>query len=962
MPDTEIVDLLQGAQAALEESRPRDAIAACQHARQFYPHAITALRLLGEAYLEVGRPDDASGVFEAVLSDDPFNVLARIGLAVVAEERGDDDRALLQFRGAWEIDPLLPQLRGELVRLYRKRYGPGGHLRMTRPALAMLHSRNEDLVRAIKEFRALVHEYPDRDELALGLAEALWRRGDDRQARQLLEQLLANTPRLARALLMMADILAVQGGDPAPLLSAARIVDPNADIARTLHGVRPSAVLEAYIAAPIRVPAFDPLAAPAWDSPPDRAAAGSDAAPLLTWESIAASWTDDLAAAGHETGQTATASDTEATLFADLGRERTGEAAPWRDDAADPQPFSWKPTDDERAGVQSGEQDGAPALTDVPLDTMQPRPGEPDAITRLTADWDNIDAELEAAIPPERSAQEASIELGESGAAEPTPFRFDALLSDTGTTSQEAVAAGAGADSFAAVDGPTGTASDRTPPAEPIDLGLDSDLAPFQLEAGAAARPTAELSFSELLRRGDESISNWPADASPAASTGDHAGPPPAPAHSRSSAVARPDASVTGGELSPELSESEPSGPAAAPSGATSDVAIRAMDGVETVPVTAAEERDAGSDEPGPAPDDRPTAMFAAPAGASDSTPDEPVFGSLPSSYSDATDELPVQAAEEELPDWLRGDLFTPAEVEPPEPPIATTDGTPLDSPSRAVAAHDDALDARVATPTDAAGTPSAAVKLPERRGTGETVTPEPQAFDDADTGPLPPLPPLAGAVTPGEATSTTSPAYPVAGVAPMSSWRADWALPETDRDDAATAATSTNEQVDGVAGATTEDEAATSEAPPDAVAGHALPRWAGPSTVELGDFTRADGALAATSAEPFAESGTATAELGADGAASSAAPASQDADQPSGSGAAPEHASPEEELAAYRKQVKESDTVAPETIAALRQMIAAGVGGPRVHRVLGEAYLKLGQYDLASAELQQALRARFPR
>src|SRR5690349_10295128 len=144
----ELRDVLQAAQSALEEGRSQEAVAACQHVLRHYPDAITALRLLGEAYLEAGRSDEAARAFDKALSIDPQNVLARIGLGVIAEDRGEDERAIAQFRLAWEIEPTLPQLRGELVRLYRKRYGAGGRLRLTRVALANLHKRNDDLLRA----------------------------------------------------------------------------------------------------------------------------------------------------------------------------------------------------------------------------------------------------------------------------------------------------------------------------------------------------------------------------------------------------------------------------------------------------------------------------------------------------------------------------------------------------------------------------------------------------------------------------------------------------------------------------------------------------------------------------------------------------------------------------------------------------------------------------------------------
>ena len=158
MAQTEVRGVLHTAQAALERGQPQETITACNHVRQVYPDAITALRLQGEAYLEVGRVNEARQSFERVLALDPYNVLAHIGLAVIAEDRGEIDRAIGEFRHAWELDPALPQLRNELTRLQRKRHGASGPVRLTRAALANLHTRNEALLRAIREYRSLLEE------------------------------------------------------------------------------------------------------------------------------------------------------------------------------------------------------------------------------------------------------------------------------------------------------------------------------------------------------------------------------------------------------------------------------------------------------------------------------------------------------------------------------------------------------------------------------------------------------------------------------------------------------------------------------------------------------------------------------------------------------------------------------------------------------------------------------------
>jgi hypothetical protein len=67
----------------------------------------------------------------------------------------------------------------------------------------------------------------------------------------------------------------------------------------------------------------------------------------------------------------------------------------------------------------------------------------------------------------------------------------------------------------------------------------------------------------------------------------------------------------------------------------------------------------------------------------------------------------------------------------------------------------------------------------------------------------------------------------------------------------------------------------------------------------------------------------------------------------------------PEQALNEYRRLIKEAEDLIPEVVERLKEMIADGDAPPRAHRVLGDAYMKLGQFDLAMAEFQRALLTR---
>ena len=64
----------------------------------------------------------------------------------------------------------------------------------------------------------------------------------------------------------------------------------------------------------------------------------------------------------------------------------------------------------------------------------------------------------------------------------------------------------------------------------------------------------------------------------------------------------------------------------------------------------------------------------------------------------------------------------------------------------------------------------------------------------------------------------------------------------------------------------------------------------------------------------------------------------------------------PDRALVEYRRLIREADALVPEVIERLQEMIEDGIGGARVHRVLGDAYMKVGQFERAAEEFQRAL------
>ena len=961
-----LCELLEIAQTALEEGRHQEATVACRHVLRDYPDAITPMRLLGESYLEAGGPDEATRAFERVLASDPNNVLARVGLGVLAEDRGDDERAIVQFRLAWEVGPALPQLRSELVRLYRKRYGVGGRLRMTRVSLANLHARNQDLPRAIRQFQLLHREEPARLDVAVGLAEALWRHGDDAEAEALCRALLATHPRLARPLLILAATLGdrPQSGEAAAeadsFLPRARALDPDAALARELAILRRSHTLRRFVDAPPSMTPFDPatLTVAGTDEPlgEQTSTVGAES---FRWEDVAGG----LAGEGVPSKDAATpgpgglqANDEVDALFAAIDRQLATGGTP---DALDPTVVP-DPAEPPAATAPLA------AWDDAPDDGMEPTADEPTAVERLTADWDNIDNELAAARPDD------DLPVGLTGmldALEEEFAPFD-VESDAEPDEGQAIVFDPSKFSLPPLDGED---EDEIDPA--FNTGaLGSEIAPFDLDASSPQIKTGGLTFAELVRQGRQA-----ADAAEAS-----------PADDPEAALATRDlASVPNEDWLVDM-QAAGGGDTAAP---------------QEPPVADAPDDDIGAAFDPPTAGLLPTSrLFETPFGrerpqaeppdadAFDPRTMRPLLGDAESSYAPGmplaqqqpnmadtdddrggvsdhlrrrdhspltTEQLVQQGAQalepvveavaaDEAPDataadgamrdaWVRGDSPSLAPDAGPLPedlgPLAT-DTASLDD--WLMSFSDDELDERAAQlpddaplgddwlaglgePTTGAVEPSAAV------ASGDSFA----ARIDSPS-PIPVVPPLAAFPPAREETvprrSDTPPTpFPRREQDAPAPWTGDLPL---------------------VAGAN--GRHAAREGGQTYSNGHRQSALLSPPPPPTPLPARRDEAPAHVAAQDRSDQiaileSLVAAEPGNHFARLTLAVAYSDGQQ-------------DRALNEYRRLIKDSEELVPEVIERLKEMIADGDAPGRAHRVLGDAYMKQGQFDLAMAEFQRAL------
>jgi tetratricopeptide (TPR) repeat protein len=147
----------------------------CRYILQQYPRHLDTYRMLGKSYLEQHRLTEAVDVFQRVLSAEPNDFIARVGLALAYKNESLLPNALWHMERAYEMDPYNSAVREELLELYQAHNGrEPDRLGLTRAALARFYCKGELYEQAVAELRQLLEAEPERIDLELLLVEALW--------------------------------------------------------------------------------------------------------------------------------------------------------------------------------------------------------------------------------------------------------------------------------------------------------------------------------------------------------------------------------------------------------------------------------------------------------------------------------------------------------------------------------------------------------------------------------------------------------------------------------------------------------------------------------------------------------------------------------------------------------------------------------------------------------------------
>jgi len=155
----------------VEQGHIDEAIAHCRHILKIFPKHLETYRMLGKAFLEAKRYNEAVDVFGRVLMAAPGDFVSHVGLSIINDEQNKMDDAIWHMERAFEAQPSNAAIQGEMQRLYGRRDGmEPPKIRMTRGALAHMYVQGELYPQAIAEIRAVLAEDPQRADMQVLLA------------------------------------------------------------------------------------------------------------------------------------------------------------------------------------------------------------------------------------------------------------------------------------------------------------------------------------------------------------------------------------------------------------------------------------------------------------------------------------------------------------------------------------------------------------------------------------------------------------------------------------------------------------------------------------------------------------------------------------------------------------------------------------------------------------------------
>lgn len=217
----------------IDDRLARDAysevIAQCRHILETYPKHIATYRLMAQALAAQDEIQDALDLFQRVLSTSPSDFVAHIGMSEAYRENNNLDPAIWHLERAFEQVPNNPELQEEIKKLYVQRGDKAPRkIHLTSGALAQMYLKGKLYDQAIAEIRSGIAKDPERLDLQILLAQALWESRQEMNAGRVAAEILNRLPYSIDANSILAKLW-LKHGRPAearPFLERVNEIDP----------------------------------------------------------------------------------------------------------------------------------------------------------------------------------------------------------------------------------------------------------------------------------------------------------------------------------------------------------------------------------------------------------------------------------------------------------------------------------------------------------------------------------------------------------------------------------------------------------------------------------------------------------------------------------------------------------------------------------------------------------------
>ncbi|MEJ2746982.1 MAG: tetratricopeptide repeat protein [Anaerolineae bacterium] len=200
-------DYLQQIEDLVEEHRLAEAVDHCRHILRQHPQHIPTYRSLAKVFIEKGEYENAVDLLNRVLSVDPNDFITHVALSIAYKELADIPRSNYHLHRALDSEPYNTALWDELQDLHTLNKTVPPESTVPSPtALARLYLKSEMYAAAVAELRQLLAQSPDRIDLKVQLADAVWWSNQRVEAVSLALEILDVLPNCLSANAILAEI------------------------------------------------------------------------------------------------------------------------------------------------------------------------------------------------------------------------------------------------------------------------------------------------------------------------------------------------------------------------------------------------------------------------------------------------------------------------------------------------------------------------------------------------------------------------------------------------------------------------------------------------------------------------------------------------------------------------------------------------------------------------------------